>query len=342
MQRLFNLLRLVWAELLYRTGILFVLKAWVLRRRAVVLMYHRVLTPEERNRSFSAEGIVVGVETFTWQMQAAKELFRVVSLPEFLESLRQGTGFSDGTCLITFDDGWSDNYRNAFPVLQRLQIPATIFLPMDFIGSGKMFWREEMAAALWAAAQGRDAESLELLRELAVEQLARMSFPEAKRVIEAYITGLKERPVDYRQEVAERLSAFAARKRSRNHDVDSFIDWEQAKLMRDYGISFGSHSYYHPILTELESDAVAAEAICSRLVLERWFPGDPLVFCYPNGDYDETVSREVATAGYAAAFTTEPGFVAGGDDPLTIKRVNIHEDMTKSRALFLARILGVI
>jgi len=335
--------RLCWAELLYRSGILLLLKVLVLRRRAVVLMYHRVLTPEERDRSFSAEGIVVDAETFARQLEAVTELFRVVSLQEFLERLQKGNDFADGSCLITFDDGWADNYRNAFPILQRLQVPATIFLPMDYIGSGKLFRREEMAAALWAAAHDEALAGRAMLEEMGMARLAQLPSPEAKQFIEDYITGLKARPVAQREAIAETFCRpLRPGTGCRATDVDSFIDWQQVQTMHEHGISFGSHSYYHSILTELEPDGVTAEAVASRAVLERRFPGDPLVFCYPNGDYDETVSRIVAQAGYQAAFTTEPGIVASGDDPLTLKRINIHQDMTNSRALFLARILGVI
>jgi hypothetical protein len=52
---------------------------------------------------------------------------------------------------LTFDDGWRDNAVNAFPLLQKHQVPASIFLSTDFIGSRQRFWWESLGETLWGS-----------------------------------------------------------------------------------------------------------------------------------------------------------------------------------------------
>src|SRR5258706_16383338 len=52
------------------------------------------------------------------------------------------------TLAITFDDGYEDNYLNAFPVLERYGLPATIFLPTGGVDSRQPLWFEQLAGAL--------------------------------------------------------------------------------------------------------------------------------------------------------------------------------------------------
>ena len=64
-------------------------------------------------------------------------------------------------------------------------------------------------------------------------------------------------------------------------------------------------------------------------------------FSYPNGDYSEEIAWQVREYGYEIAFGNESGFITHNDNPYTLKRINIHDDMTKSIPMFLARIVGL-
>ena len=49
---------------------------------------------------------------------------------------------------VTFDDGYRDNYLNAFPILKRYSVPATIFLATGVIGSERSLWHDEIFGLL--------------------------------------------------------------------------------------------------------------------------------------------------------------------------------------------------
>jgi len=144
-----------------------------LRGKVVILTYHRVLSPSELARDYVQPGMYVRADVFEAQMQFLKEHFEVLSLSRLFE-LWAGGGLDAGTryCVVTFDDGWRDNYVHAYPVLRRLGIPATIFLPTRFVGTDEWFWPEKLAHLMvqrWQGRAGRDADRRALEAEIESE-----------------------------------------------------------------------------------------------------------------------------------------------------------------------------
>jgi peptidoglycan/xylan/chitin deacetylase (PgdA/CDA1 family) len=95
---------------------------------AIVLVYHRVLSGSRRS------GEMVGEAAFDWQMRYLRENFVPVDWPTMSES-GEGTGGIE--VLVTFDDGYHDNFTRALPVMARYRIPGVYFLVTDFVFEGR-------------------------------------------------------------------------------------------------------------------------------------------------------------------------------------------------------------
>ena len=94
---------------------------WRHRGKVLVLMYHRVLTPGEVSLHPVQPGMYVLDTVFEQQMMFVKQNFTVLSLQDLLGMWQGGVWDEHARyCVITFDDGWLDNYRHAYPVLKRL------------------------------------------------------------------------------------------------------------------------------------------------------------------------------------------------------------------------------
>ena len=91
-----------------------------------ILTYHSISNEIEPDET-------VTPEEFERQLQYIKENYKVISLEEAIEYLQTDLGKVSGSIVITFDDGYSDNYYNAYPLLKKHNFPATIFLISDFI-----------------------------------------------------------------------------------------------------------------------------------------------------------------------------------------------------------------
>src|SRR4051812_45419166 len=102
-------------------------------------MYHRVATPGS-----DPWDLAVSPERFEAQMAHLRRRRTPLSLAEFMRRLEAGDLPCDAAA-VTFDDGYADNLINARPRLQRHEIPATVYLVSDAVGSDREFWWDELA-----------------------------------------------------------------------------------------------------------------------------------------------------------------------------------------------------
>lgn len=332
---------------LYALGLLQIGVRVALRRRAVVLMYHRVLNDQERARSWSHPAIIVSRRTFERQMQVLSRRLRVLSAAQFQASLEAGR-FEPNSCLVTFDDGWIDTYTEAWPVLRRYSVPALVFLPSAFIGTGDVFWQERLGSLLGSVAERArkdQAFAADARRALTPFKLdAVLDIPDGGHGREAIMNLVRRNKSDqnWNPDAAVRAVSRLVTYAPEGAEIDRFIDWNQAtEMMRD-GVTFGAHGESHRLLTTLTPEDVAHEVHTSQSSLERQLGRRPSMFCYPNGDWNGSIARVVGER-FALAFSTRRGHVdPKRENRLAIRRINVHEDMTGTEPLLLARILGII
>lgn len=346
--RLKRTLKVTVAGALYYSGALTLWQRIVLRRKAVVLMYHRVLTPGERARTGSHPGIVVTQETFAKHMALLKRRFNVLSLEEFAHRLQHRLPFPDSSCLITFDDGWRDNLINGLPILREHGLPALVFLPVNFIGAKRLFWREALTHLLVAAVH--DAREDPEGRARLQAALAPVRLGDALAITDVDPRPAVAEVVAARGELTEAavepvLASLSGELGLRIEDLetpDTFIDWRQAEQMAREGVTFGGHGANHRLLARLPADEMKAEVQHAKAAVDSRFASMVASFSYPNGSWNREVAECVRATGYRMAFTTVPGFVACDDDPFALRRQNVHESATDTTPMFVASILGLI
>jgi peptidoglycan/xylan/chitin deacetylase (PgdA/CDA1 family) len=98
------------------------------------------------------------------------------------------------------------------------------------------------------------------------------------------------------------------------------LDRSALQEMQAAGISFGSHTMTHPFLSRIDPLRRREEIRTSKAVLEDLLEKEIVHFCYPDGDFDEDVVVEVASAGYTAGLTCIRGSATPADTPLLLPR----------------------
>jgi peptidoglycan/xylan/chitin deacetylase (PgdA/CDA1 family) len=311
-----------------------------LQGKTVIMMYHRVLSKKELNGPFIQPGMYVKNDVFEMQMKFLKEYFEIISFTQLLDLWgKKAWDTSKRYCVITFDDGWLDNYLYAFPVLKKYNIPATIFLPTAFIGTNEWFWPDKMSHLLWHYYRDSVRQKHRELVNPVKDKYWWLVNSNGKSVgerIEATLEKCKELPPN---DVDSILGDMKTALRVEFPDKRLLLNWSEIEEMSKHDISFGSHSSTHKFLTNISAEEVRQEIEDSQHVLQDRDINYIPVFCYPNGNYTQKIAEQTKQAGYVAAVSTQFGFE---DNPphylFGLKRIGIHNDMTSTRYLLAYRL----
>jgi len=128
----------------------------------------------------------VSTETFERQMAFLKKHgYKVIDFDDLVQGIKEGARFAPNTVVIHFDDGYEDNYINAFPILKKYQFPAMVFLVSDAIGTpGFMSWEQVEDLERYDFLAGAHTRTHQHLPDLSVEK-AREEIQGSKRIIES-------------------------------------------------------------------------------------------------------------------------------------------------------------
>jgi peptidoglycan/xylan/chitin deacetylase (PgdA/CDA1 family) len=119
------------------------------------------------------------------------------------------------------------------------------------------------------------------------------------------------------------------------------VNWDEVREMSRGGVSFGSHSCTHRIMTTITLDEVSEELVRSRQVLFDQGVNFVPVYCYPNGNSDASIEDLVKAHGYEAAVSVRMGFEGScPENRYAIRRVGIHNDISDTIPLFSFRLFG--
>ena len=326
------------AGLLYHTGILRVLIRRRFRGRAVVLTYHRVLPRKDLARTLSHPAIIVSPDTFARHIAVLNRYFTCLSLDQFSERMTNGDFADAAYCLITFDDGWRDNHTYAFPVLKQARTPAVIFVPTDFVGSGKLFWQERLGHLLARVCADLPSGAMQVLQRHGWSRLPGLPAEQRIQAIRSAVRALKQSDyADIDRLIAELESVLGTP--IEDLEPDTYLNLEQMREMMRHGVTFQSHACSHLVLPRLPEQDIDREFAVSRRWLHEHLGVTAAAVAYPNGDHSPAVHRLAAANGYRFAFTTDTGCVDPTADRFTLPRINISDAAAGNDARFLFTLL---
>lgn len=296
-------------------------------------MYHRVL-PRELARGGIIPvqpGMYVAPESFRAHLSWLKDHYTILSLTELAGRLTARRDIS--RCVVlTFDDGWADNYHFAYPLLQEYKIPATIFLASGFIGTARRFWPEEVGWVVLAVCTGRLDISRVPVPLVEMMQSGIIYKYRPSEAVDRVIAKIKTWNDDQRTSVA--AICVDLRKQIEKDGESQLMSWDDVRAMTASGlVDIGSHTESHALLDQIPVEKVRRELVESsaRINNETGMPVE--LFAYPNGNYDSKVLSLLPESGIKVAVTTKRGFVRPDASLLELPRIAIHEDVSHTPAL---------
>ena len=286
-----------------------------LSSKFAILCYHRVGT--EGVPYFSR----LEPDVFEAQMRYLRKHYRIISLSELYAELQEGRKV-EPTIAITFDDGYRDLYSFAYPVLQKYQIPSTIYLIGQCMETGEAPWYDRIFAAIKCL----NISMLEI--ELDESRSFLLNSQESRNAaaweIVCYLRSIYD--VQRRTWCTE----FERRYPVPQDEITSrILNWNQVREMSRNGVDFGAHTMTHPSVSHLEGDGFTEELVNSRKLLESRLDKEIPDFAYPFGkdtDRSEISEQALQTAGYRSAVTTIDGYNSHGANPFQLRRFQIGND----------------
>jgi peptidoglycan/xylan/chitin deacetylase (PgdA/CDA1 family) len=307
----------------------------------LVLNYHRIGDPD--GQPWDHVMWNVSAAELDDQLSTLARHTDVIGPGEVPAAMRGGWG---RRVLLTFDDGYRDNYELAFPLLRKHGLQATFFLTSGFLDSPRASWWDEIAWMVRRAPTSGLLDGSIAAGSLLPAGVALATGADA--AIAALIARYKALPEGDGERFLDELAAATGAGRCGIDEArEVWMTWDMAREMHAAGMSIGGHTATHPLLARLTAERQREEvAVCAQRLREelgmtmRWF-------AYPVGTRDAftSLTKEVLRDhGVELAFSFYGGFArASRWDPLDIPRIHVDQVLTPrllGSALGLQRILA--
>jgi peptidoglycan/xylan/chitin deacetylase (PgdA/CDA1 family) len=307
------------AAIMYRTGFARLLDTYWGPARLTVLAYHRIAEATAPDFAYYSPNVSASPAMFARQIAYVARHFNVIDLAALQAFIQLGRALPPRPLLITFDDGYLDNYTSAYPILRQYGLPAVIFLITDWIEKPIIPWWDE--CAYWFHHATNTHAMLPLVGE------TDLTAPHQRTAArDALIRALKQVPESRKQEALQQLRSMLNVSLPEN-TPRLFVSWDQVRELVANGVACQPHTASHPILTRVNYAEMQRQISESRVRVEAETRQPVSAFAYPNGtpgDYDENTFEVLRNTGYAMAFTLTPGPMRSQDvrrQPLEIRRV---------------------
>lgn len=301
-----------------------------------ILMYHRIA--EER---FDPWALAVSPAHFADHLEWLSRNRTALPLAEFAELNLQGKLPRDAVA-ITFDDGYACNAETAAPLLERLRIPATIFISPELIARGREFWWDELERIVLSHGggtlrlDGQDVHVGEARPDDAdwpAGQPPRTPRQHTYRMLWSLLHAKDRTAIDAAMAQLRDQAGVAQSPRPTHRPLTP----KEVRATASDLIAFGSHALTHPSLPRLTPGEQAREIgdsveQCAALAGVR-----PSSFAYPYGDYDPALDRLVEKAGFLCACRADGSFVTRKSNRFALPRIHVGNSGSRQLAQGLGR-----
>jgi peptidoglycan/xylan/chitin deacetylase (PgdA/CDA1 family) len=287
---------------------------WMSRRTPRILLYHRFGPHNTPTR--------MGVSAFDRQIAFLKQKFQIFPLSDLVARRRAGQAMPANAVALTFDDGYEDFYRFAYPVLKRHAAPATLYVVSRFVDGSQWLWPDRIEYAVKRTELPEIGLDLGPIRGRWVLGSEEERLTAWSDIADHCLTLGPERTQELTTLLAERLGVELP---ALPPDEFRSSSWEQLREMAAGNVEIGSHTRTHPRLSLLPDGALHEEIAGSKREIEAQLSRPVASFAYPQGakwDFDERCKSESVSAGYASAVA---GYYAPDvlGDLFAIKRVAV-------------------
>lgn len=291
------------------------------------IYFHHVF--EYKNRYHQDD---ITAAEFERKIKFLKRHFNILALPEAIELLKTQC-LPPKALVITFDDGYQDNYTVAAPILKNNDCPATFFISTSGIEKGYL-WNDEVEQLL-------DNTSIKLISaDIIGEKITINNEAEKIRAFQQLLSKLKFLSHEKRERQLKKL----AHELGNIEFKRTMMTTTQVQKLHQKGFTIGAHTHNHTILTTETNNDCRQELLMNKSQLEAIINEEIKFFAFPNGLFERDFTSEHCNIAknmkFKAAFSTNDGGATSLSNIYSIPRFMPYRKQLSLFALSIAKIAG--
>jgi peptidoglycan/xylan/chitin deacetylase (PgdA/CDA1 family) len=305
-----------------------------LSSKALILMYHRVA-----DGGVDPWYLCVAPQHFASHLDVLQKHSHPMSLKQLAEA-HQEARIPDRAVVITFDDGYADNLYNAKPLLERYDIPATVFLTGGLDVQSREFWWDELFRTV--VRPGTLPSSLSLStdevrhwelgaattynhKDYQCDCTHESEFSERVKFYYSVWEWLRPLPREERRRMLDEILAWAGIG-SEAPPVHRILESEEVSALAEGGlVEIGAHTLSHEMLPAHTVDFQQTEIEKNKVYLENLLGQAVISFSYPFGEYSRETVSLVREAGFTCACSVIPDVVWRDSDRFLLPRFAVND-----------------
>jgi len=287
-------------------------------KKCKIIMYHYV-----RQLKNSAYPEIKGLEErgFENQLKYFDNKFEFGNFTEIINSAYYDIKIKNNKILLTFDDGLKDHFTTVFPILKKMNIKGYFFPPSKPIVEKKVLDVHKIHFILASTPnkhkiveeiftlinKNRKIGKLKTPQKY-FDELAIPNRFDTKEVIFIKRILQRELPLKLRSEITNFLFKKFVSENEQGFSEKLYMSIEEMKEMSESGMVFGSHSHSHEWLSHITNEKLIEEIERSKEFCHKINnKNNEMIMCYPYGDYNNKVIKEISNRGFKAGLTTKVG-----------------------------------
>jgi len=281
----------------------------------VVLAYHRVADLER-----DPQALAVGAKRFRAQMRLLRGRYQLLRLEDSWPRVERPAA------IVTFDDGYADNATTALPILEQEEVPATFFVSVGAVESGREFWWDELER--WLLTDAPLPHPIAIGDGPDRRAWSTRTQEDRRKLYEALHSQLRDSTPARRERLLEELRAAIGGVEAPRPSHRPLTTAEIAVLGRSRWASVGAHGVSHTPFSALSLEEQREEMLTSRERLRSWCGAEVASFSFPFGgrrDFTRDSVRLAREVGFRRVAANTPGQIRRWSDPFLVPRFLVRD-----------------
>jgi peptidoglycan/xylan/chitin deacetylase (PgdA/CDA1 family) len=322
---------------------------------ALILMYHRVAEADSDPWS-----LCVTPKHFAEHLEVLRKYGNPLHLQQLVTKLRNRQPIHR-SIVVTFDDGYADNFYNAKPLLEKYDIPATVFVTTGGIDQKQEFWWDELDRLLlqpntlpsllelningrtyqWELGEATHYSEADFLLNCHWKMEKKEYTTQRHSLYRSLYKHLQFLPIYEREKLIDKIRVWANAEQFGRSTHRSLSKNEMLALESGGLIEIGAHTVTHPFLSQLPIAAQRDEIQQSKDYLEKILGHPVTSFSYPNGSYTTETISIVQEAGFKCACCSVGDRVQSNSNSFLLPRVVVEDWDGETFALWFSRLTSL-